>query len=126
MKLLVHKCPNIIIRIPITYLCKITITFTYSDVYFSHHLSPIAISGWDGLGHLESRNLVKVHQFQHLLGISVHLNDALLQSRHLWHVVVTALTFLLLQLDGDASHWAALDSLHQVSHKSSNLVTKGL
>ena len=58
------------------------------------------------------------HQFQHLLGISVHLNDALLKSGHLGHVVVTALTLLLLQLDGDASHWPTLDPIHQMSDKS--------
>lgn len=36
-------------------------------------------------------------------------------TRYLWDVVVSALTFLLLQFDGDTSHWPSLDTLHQVS-----------
>lgn len=36
-------------------------------------------------------------------------------TRYLWDVVVSALTFLLLQFDGDTSHWPSLNTLHQVS-----------
>ena len=45
----------------------------------------------------------------------------LLQLGHVGDVVVSPLTLLLLQLDGDASHGAALEPLHQVSDEPGNL-----
>ena len=45
----------------------------------------------------------------------------LLQLGHVGDVVVSPLTLLLLQLDGDASDGAALESLHQVSDEPGNL-----
>ena len=41
-------------------------------------------------------------------------------AAYLWHVVVSPLPLLLLQLDGDAPHRASLDALHQMGHKPAN------
>ena len=49
------------------------------------------------------------------------LSTDLLQLGHVGDVVVPPLSLLLLQLDGDASHGAALESLHQVSDEPGNL-----
>merc|ERR550539_2001758 len=84
------------------------------------------ISGPAVGGHLESRNALEVHHLQHLLGLGVNLDDVLLQLGHVGDVVVSPLTLLLLQLDGDASHGAALESLHQVSDEPGNLVAERL
>merc|ERR1712168_1130954 len=73
-------------------------------------------------GHLKIRDVAHVHSLQHLLGVGVNLNDVLLNGRHLGYVVVSALPLLFLQLDGDAAYRAALDALHKVGHKPSNLV----
>merc|ERR1712228_787586 len=68
----------------------------------------------------------EVHHLQHLLSLSVNLNNILFQSRHFRNVVVPPLPLLLLQLDGDSSNSAALEALHQVSDETSNLVSEGL
>ena len=52
---------------------------------------------------------------------SEDLATNLLQLRDVGHVVVPSLALLLLQLDGDPSHGAALQSLHQVSDEPGNL-----
>ena len=49
------------------------------------------------------------------------ISTDLLQLGHVGDVVVPPLSLLLLQLDGDASHGAALESLHQVSDEPGNL-----
>ena len=46
----------------------------------------------------------------------------LLQLRDIGHVVVSSLPLLFLQLDGDTSHSAPLQSLHQMSDKPGNLI----
>ena len=46
----------------------------------------------------------------------------LLQLRDIGHVVVPSLPLFLLELDGDTSHGASLQSLHQVSDKPGNLI----
>uniref|UniRef100_A0A6G5A4P3 Putative secreted protein n=1 Tax=Rhipicephalus microplus TaxID=6941 RepID=A0A6G5A4P3_RHIMP len=71
---------------------------------------------------LKAGDASHVQCFHHLHGVTVHLNDVLLQGRHLGHVVVPPFPLFFLQLDGDAPHWSTLDALHQMSHKTSNLV----
>lgn len=56
------------------------------------------------LRQLKSGDVVEVQHLQHLLRLSINLDDVLLQSRHLRNVVITAFTLLLLQLDGDSAH----------------------
>ena len=46
----------------------------------------------------------------------------LLELGHIGHVVVPSLPLLLLQLDGDATHGAPLETLHQVSDEPGNLI----
>merc|ERR1712096_170926 len=54
------------------------------------------------------------HHLEHFLGVLVD-GDALgRQLRHVRHEVEAALALLLLQLEADAAHRAALDALHEV------------
>ena len=57
---------------------------------------------------------VHLHSIKHSLGINVHVDDLLLQSRHLGNEVQTALSLLLLELEGNSTHRSSLDSLHQM------------
>merc|ERR1712198_135385 len=43
-----------------------------------------------------------------------------------WDVVVSSFSLLFLKLDGDASHWALLDSLHGVRDETGDLVLQVL
>ena len=83
--------------------------------------------------------IFQTHQhLQHLLGLWINLHNVFLQSRDLGEgrettpneaapsngqsyyirdVVVTSLPLLLLELDGDASHWTLLDAPHQMRHE---------
>merc|ERR1712112_95381 len=68
-----------------------------------------------------------VERFEHFLGVGVHLQHVLsVDVRNLRHVVVTSLTLLLLQLDGDASDGSPLDSLHEMGGESGDLVPETL
>lgn len=77
------------------------------------------------VGHLDD-DVVEVQLLQHLLGLRIHFNDVLLQSRHLRYVVISALAFLLLQLDGDTTDLRVAQTLHQMCHETSDLVAQGL
>lgn len=55
------------------------------------------------------------HEYQSMLIIQQYNLLHWYATRYLWDVVVSALTFLLLQFDGDTSHWPSLNTLHQVS-----------
>ena len=57
---------------------------------------------------------VHLHSLEHLLSVSVHIDDLLLQGRHLGDEVQTALSLLLLELQGNSTHRSSLDSLHQM------------
>ena len=48
----------------------------------------------------------------------------LLQLRDIGNIVVSPLPLFLLQLDGDASDCASLQTLHQVSNEPGNLILK--
>lgn len=67
------------------------------------------------------------HALQQVLGLLVHIEHAALgvlgevESRHLWDVLVLPLTLLLLQLEGDTTDRATLDTLHQVGGVAGNL-----
>merc|ERR1719209_1127826 len=68
---------------------------------------------------------VHVHHLQHLLGLGVHFDSLrLLQSRSFRDIVIPSLSLLFLELDGDSSDSRALQSLHQVSDETSNLISK--
>jgi hypothetical protein len=61
------------------------------------------------------------------LGLGVNLNTiARVKSRDLGNVVVLALTLLFLELEGDTTNGAALNSLHQVSGEARDLVAQAL
>lgn len=60
------------------------------------------------------------------LGVRVNLNSASVQGREFRNVVVSAFTFLLLQLEGDTADRTARDTLHQVGGETGNLVAETL
>ena len=62
------------------------------------------------------------------LGVRVDLQrvDVDVESGDLGDVVVLALTLLLLELEGDTTDGAALDTLHQVGREASDLVPETL
>ena len=62
---------------------------------------------------LQSGN-VHLHGLQHLVGLGIHKDLLLLKSRVLGDEIEAALSLLLLELQGDATHRASLDSLHEV------------
>merc|ERR1719509_483256 len=70
-------------------------------------------------------NFQSIPGLEHLLGVSVHLNDVLLESRNIRNIVVTSLPLLLLQLDGDATNSGALEPLHEMGDEASDLVAEG-
>merc|ERR1712062_467717 len=59
-----------------------------------------------------------------LLSEWVYFNDVLFKSRYIRDVVVSPLPFFFLQFDGDSTHWAFLDSLHQMCDKPSDFIPK--
>ena len=62
---------------------------------------------------LQSGN-VHLHSLEHLVGLGIHKDLLLLKSGVLGDEVEAALSLLLLKLQGDATHRASLDSLHEV------------
>jgi hypothetical protein len=47
-----------------------------------------------------------------------------IEGRNFWYIVVFPFTLLLLELEGNAANWAALDALHQVSGEPRDLVAQ--
>lgn len=66
------------------------------------------------------------HGDEHSLGVSVDLDGSVSDLRLLGDVVVTSLTLLLLELEGDAVDGTLLDTLHEVSGEASDLVAETL
>jgi len=50
---------------------------------------------YHGLGDLEAGQLVEVHHLQHLSGLGINFDNILLQSRYIWHIVISALSLFL-------------------------------
>ena len=63
---------------------------------------------------------------KHITGISVDLNELLLQGRDLRHEVHAALALLLLELEGDITDGTTGDPLHEVGGESRDLVAHAL
>ena len=67
------------------------------------------------------------HALQHVLGLLVDVQLATLavlgevECRNLGHVLVLALTLLLLKLEGDTTDGSTLNALHQVCGVAGNL-----
>lgn len=95
-------------------------------------LGSLSKSSWASLGgdgnslqrNLETQRLDQVGG----LGVNLQLTVGVrqVQSGNLWDVLVLSLTLLLLQLEGDTTNRTLLDSLHQVSGVTSNLVSESL
>ena len=51
-------------------------------------------------------------------------NDEKVNCNYLWDVVVSSFSLLLLQLDGNTSDWRILNTSHQMSNETSNLVSQ--
>lgn len=71
-----------------------------------------------GLQQLKTGDVVEVQQLQHLLGLWINLNDVLLQGGDGRNIVVTTLTLLLLQLDGNATNLRVTETAHQMRNVS--------
>lgn len=68
---------------------------------------------------------VEVEGTEEILGFRVNLNAvARVKRGNLGHVVILALTLLLLELEGDTTYGAALNTLHQMGGEARNLVAQ--
>ena len=68
-----------------------------------------------------------MHDATHLgVGINLETSHTGVERRHLGDVVVLPLTLLLLQLEGDTTDGALLDTLHQVGCETRDLVAQAL
>jgi hypothetical protein len=80
-----------------------------------------------GLGELQLRQIVEAHLLQHVKCVLVDLDRVLLgDDRHFRCVIVALFTFFFLQLDRNALDWSALDTLHQTSDVTGDLVSHAL
>jgi hypothetical protein len=71
------------------------------------------------------------HALQHVLGLLVDIELAALrlsevEGRNLRHILILPLTLLLLQLEGNTTDGATLDTAHQVGGEAGNLVAETL
>ena len=80
--------------------------YLFMKVYFN---PDIILCGWLSLEHQLTNKLAAATSGWHWTQRG---------AAYLWHVVVSPLPLLLLQLDRDAPHWTTLDALHQMGHKS--------
>lgn len=69
---------------------------------------------------------VDLERLEHIGGVGVDLDRVLLDERDVRDVVELLLALLLLELERDAAHGAALDAAHQVREISGNLVAHAL
>lgn len=87
-----------------------------------------SLVGGDGGGDADGQ-AVETERAQHVLGVGVNLEAAGsrgVEGRDLGHVLVLALTLLLLQLERDAADGTTLDTLHEVGGETGNLVAQTL
>ena len=89
-----------------------------------HHLSAEVCSSTTAASQLKSGDALEIHHFQHVLGLRINLNNILLQSRNVRNVVISALTFFLLKLDGNSSDCGTLEPFHQMSDETGNFVSE--
>ena len=61
--------------------------------------------------------MITYQHFQHLLGLWIDFNCVHIQDRLLWDVVVSPLSLLFLQLDGDTTDSLVLKTFHQMGDK---------
>lgn len=83
-------------------------------------------SSTDWSNHRDTWQVFKVEGLEHALGIWVDLNGAGVKSGKLWDKVVLAFALLLLQLERDSWNRTLLNTLHQMSSESSDLVAQTL
>ena len=69
---------------------------------------------------------VNLELLEHVSSVSINLNGVLLDERDVRDIVELLLTLLLLELERDAAHGAALDAAHEVGEVSGNLVAHAL
>jgi hypothetical protein len=76
----------------------------------------------------DARHTSEANGLQELVGLRVNddLGSEILHDRVVRDDVLTALTLLLLELEGDSADGALSDTLHQVSGEASNLVAQTL
>ena len=75
---------------------------------------------------LNSAHVGQTNCLQHRLGVGIDRDASSVNCRLGRDVVVLALTLLLLELEGDTTDGALLNTLHQVSDESGNLVAESL
>lgn len=75
---------------------------------------------------LNGQDVLETNVLHQIPQVLVHLRLLLLDQRHLGHEVQSAFSLLLLQLEGDPTHGALLDTLHQVRDETGDLVAHAL
>ncbi len=81
--------------------------------------------------HHRDIDLVEAHALQQVLGIRVHIQGAIVgvlgevKGGDLRHVLILSFAFFFLQFEGDASHRAALDPLHEMGGVACDLIQEG-
>ena len=75
------------------------------------------------VGNLKTRQVSETNSLQHLVGGVVDLESIGLNGRDIRDVVILALTLLLLQLEGNATDGTLLNTSHEMSNVTSNLVS---
>ena len=79
------------------------------------------------LGNGDFISCTYAHRLEQVLCLLIHVQHPTLavlcevERRHLGHVLILPLTLLFLQLEGDAAHRSALDTLHQVGGVAGDL-----
>jgi len=79
--------------------------------------------GWDTL---------EAQVLEQVLGVLVDIQNTAVgvlsevESGDLWDVLILALTLLFLQLEGDTTDWATLDTSHEMGGVTSDLVAETL
>lgn len=101
----------------------------------------------DGRGSLCTREIPESHTLKHIFSVLIDNDNILFDGRFLWipskakylqrkhrdnrkrylrDKIQSALTLLLLQLEGDATDGTSLNSLHKVGDESSNFISHSL
>ena len=71
---------------------------------------------------LDVQETVHAHVLEHVAGVGVDSDSVDIAFGTVWHKLQSALALLLLQFEGYAADWTALDPLHQVRGEVSDLV----
>ena len=93
-------------------------------------MTVLAVASRDDLGgginDLQARDGIESKSSQEAVCVGIHINSGDSQSRDLGNVLIFSLSLLFLEFEGDATDGSTLNTFHQVSRESSNLVSQTL